>query len=131
MKTRIDRILLAALLTSAVLYALVWAAFLFLDTESELLRTLALWSHAVPAFCLQLLLCRNIKRVAPRLLPLLVALLASAFCLWKLAGAEGWDSLGWLYPLILTLAPLVGVVLGWLVYGIGWLKEHAASKRSA
>lgn len=125
MKTRADRILLAVLLVTAALYALVWVTLLFFYTESDLLGVLALWTHAVPVFCLQLLLCRNVKWWLPRLTPLLLALLAVAFCLWKMAGAEGWDGVFWAFLLLLTLAPLLGCGAAWAVYGVQRFRGRA------
>lgn len=122
MKNRTDRILLAVLLVSAALYALVLLGEL-LDVFTA--EGLLLCLHAVPVFCLQLLLCRNVRQIFVRLIPLLLALLAAAFCLWKMAGAAGWDGLGWAVLFLLCIAPAAGCVLAWIVYGAGRLRQRA------
>ena len=122
MKTRADRILLAVLLVSAVLYAAVLISELGVDVvdpffSADRVRFLLIF-HAVPVFCLQLLLCRNVKWILIRLLPLLLELLAVWVCVLGMLGTESWDSLGWAMLLWLTFAPAAGIALGWAVYGV-------------
>ena len=118
MKTRADRILVAVLLVTAALYALILLGVLLdLFDAGGLPAVLLLCLHAVPVFCLQLLLCRNVKWWLPRALPLLLEGLAVFVCVLELAGAEGWDGLGWALLLALTFAPAAGIALAWAVYG--------------
>lgn len=85
MKNRIDQILLAAFFLTAALSAyflLVWIEGIprpFYDPDDpfrfyELWVYLGLGFHAVPCFCLQLLLCRAAKNPGVRLIPALLLL---------------------------------------------------------
>lgn len=72
---------------------------------------------AIPAFCLQLLLCRNIKQ---KRLAALHAVLLTGWCLLCLIQTllnTGWDALSWAIFLGLSIAPVAGCVLAWAVYG--------------
>ena len=123
MKNRADRILLAVFLVSIVLYALLWlAAEMGWMSEFSPWNEALLCFHAVPVFCLQLLLCRRVRRWFT-LLPTLVFAAAFAFCLLRGAAAEGWDGLGWAVLWLLTFAPLLGCGMAWIVYGAGWLRQ--------
>ena len=86
---------------------------------SSLRATLALTLHAVPAFCLQRLLCRMEKPVWARWLPL--ALLAAVAVLGALyltgVLGSGWDILGGAILLCWCIAPAAGLALGWMAGG--------------
>ena len=129
MKNRVNRILLALTIVTAILYAaflLIWIEVIprpFYDPDDpfrfyELWAYLFLGFHVVPCFCLQLLVCRTAKRPVPRLIP--------AFLLFGIADlfavgfftATGWDTLGWGVLLLLCIAPAVGYALAWAVYGV-------------
>ena len=126
MKQRADNVLLAVLFVTAALYAFVLLTWLEVIPLRVNNQSLDLWNwlvlrfHAVPFFCLQLLLCRKLHWNLMRLLPLL--LVGLAVCLLAAASftADGWDRLGWLLLLALCAAPAAGVILGWIVYGF-WL----------
>lgn len=86
----------------------------------ESLRPLLLLSfHAVPAFCLQALLCRkaewNWEKFIPLVLLALTALVGAMylFGIW----GSGWDSLGGALLLAWCLAPAAGCCLGWMYAG--------------
>ncbi len=118
MKNRNHIVLLVGFFASLVLYILLffWDASLDL---SELQTVLCLSFSAVPAFCLQLWLCR-LKNVRwARWLPLcalfLVAMVGAAY-LSGLVGS-GWDTLGGAILLCWCIAPAAGCALGWLAYG--------------
>ena len=123
MKNRTDKILLAVFLLSLPAY--IWILLTYFEivpmrfpVAAYSLRTwLALRFAAVPAFCLQLLLCRQRRRRISALPALAIAgaALRSAYGLFS---APGWDTLGWLILLCLCIAPAVGCILGWAAYGI-------------
>ena len=118
MKNRNHIALLAGFFVSCALYVLLffWDAPLDL---SELRAVLWLSISAVPAFCLQLWLCRLEKVLWTRWLPVsvlcLVALVGAAY-LSGLVGS-GWDALGGAFLLCWCIAPAAGCALGWLAYG--------------
>ena len=123
MKNRTDKILLAVFLLSLALYAagipfyinglpLDWPDWLFTACA-----WLAVSFHALPVFCLQLLLCRRTRHWMAALLPLVVI----GAALWFTYGyftATGWDTLGWGILMVLSIAPAVGCVLAWAAYGL-------------
>lgn len=118
MKNRNHIALLAGFFTSLTLYVLLffWNAPLSL---SELRSVLWLSFSAVPAFCLQLWLCRLEHVRWIRWLPLcflfLVALVGAAY-FFGLVGS-GWDTLLGGILLCWCIAPAAGCALGWLAYG--------------
>lgn len=122
MKNRTNQILLAVLLVTAGLYALLLLSWLEIILADFPLRQtyLALGFHIVPCFCLQLLLCRMVKGVFLRLIPVFLlagsALMAALF----LSTSSGWDALGWGLLLAMCIAPTVGFVLAWVTYCIQW-----------
>lgn len=131
MKNRTNQLLLALLIITTAIYVLAWLIWediiplpfgklfhSYLSQDDFVFRF-----HLVPCFLLQLLLCRAVKRVAVRLIPvfLLVGLVA-----WFSVGiftSTGWDGLGWAFLLLLCIAPAAGLVLAWIVYGIGALRK--------
>lgn len=118
MKKRTDFILLTVLLLSLAVYA----ANIVYGMEYPFNVYLLLGFHAIPAFCLQLLLCRRTRRwVASLSLPLLA--LAALFFAYKSYISTGWDGLGWLILLGLCIAPAVGCVLAWAAYGLSRLYQ--------
>ena len=134
MKNRTDRLLLWGAALSALLYGVIFAAFLqYGGNGSEapwlvlLFRQLNLWLtlgfHAVPFLCLQLLLCR---RTRPWLAALPSGAVAAAAlgCLYGWYTATGWDTLGWFLLLCGCAAPAAGCALAWAVYGLGRLRER-------
>lgn len=128
MKNRTDKILLAVFLLSLAVYLfllLIYLEIIDLDLgwSSALRGWLALTLHAVPAFCLQLLLCRRVRRW----IAALPALLTVGAALWFTYGCFttiGWDVLGWLILLLLCAAPAVGIALAWAAYGIGRFRKR-------
>jgi len=118
MKDRNHIALLIGCFASLVLYILLffWDASL---GQSELWNVLRLSFSAVPAFCLQLWLCRLENIRWTRWLPLcalsLVALIGAAY-LSGLVG-RGWDALGGAFLLCWCIAPAAGCALGWLAHG--------------
>ncbi len=121
MKNRTDKTLLAVFLLSLAAYVfllLTNLGIVDLDLGWDAVRPwLSLTFHAVPAFCLQLLLCRRTQRWIAALPALLTAFAA----FWFAYGAftdPGWDGLGCLILLLLCAAPAVGIALAWAVYGI-------------
>ena len=106
---------------SLVLYCLSLSNLDVLDTT--LWSSLVLSFHAVPAFCLQALLCRAakwkwVKFIPPVLFSL--AIFVGAMYLFGVWGS-GWDALGGGLLLIWCVAPAAGCCLGWMTtdYKIG------------
>lgn len=135
MKKRVNQILLAVMIVTTILYAfflLVWVDGIprpFYDPADpfrfyELWVYLGLGFHAVPCFCLQLLVCRAAKRPGVRLIPVLLLLgIAELFTMGYFT-ATGWDTLGWGILLLLCAAPAAGYALAWAVYGVQRLCQH-------
>lgn len=129
MENRVNRILLVAVIVTAALSAyflLVWIKGIphpFYDPDDPL-RFYELWIclgvgfHAVPCFCLQLLVCRVAERLVTRFIPVfLLAGIVTVFFLF-LATSTGWDAWGWSILLLLCAAPAVGYASAWAVYGV-------------
>ena len=118
MKNQNHTALLGGFFASLALYILLF----FWDVSLELseLRTVLWLSFSVvPAFFLQLWLCRLEKVRWTRWLPLCalcLAALAGAAYLFGLVGS-GWDALGGLILLCWCIAPAAGCALGWLACG--------------
>lgn len=127
MKNRTDRILLRIFAVSLVVYGLLlcaYAAFAWAQGLRYPLFSLHLWLvrsfHAVPFFALQLLLCRRSatgsKYLAVQLTVLMLGLLLLSFIEYRTV--IGWDILGVTIVLSLSIAPVVGCVLAWVVYAV-------------
>lgn len=129
MKDRKNRLLLVCFAVSLALYfALFWIDLDYLWFRN-LKPTLLLSVHAIPAFCLQALLCRTAKRNWIKLIPLALfslAVFVGAMYLFGVWG-HGWDALGGGLLMIWCIAPAAGCCLGWMYAGnirwaaaIGW-----------
>lgn len=123
MKNRADQSLLVVCVLSLALYALAIPRYLegipldWPEWAFTACAWLAVSFHAVPVFCLQLLLCRK----TPRWIAAIPALAIVGAVLWFACGfftATGWDTLGWGILLILSIAPAAGCFLAWAVYGL-------------
>lgn len=114
MKTRTDRILLAVFALSLAFYA---ADIVFGKGYYPWEIRLAFSFHAIPAFCLQLLLCRNIRRKWVAALPAVLLIGWCLLCLIQIFINTGWYALGWAIFLALSAAPAIGCALAWAVYG--------------
>lgn len=123
MKNRTDKILLTVFLLSLPAYALILLTYLEIipvDFPLELfsLRAwLALTFSAVPAFCLQFLLCRRTRRRIATI-PAVAVIGAALWFAYGFFTATGWDTLGWGILMLLSIAPAVGCALAWAVYGL-------------
>ena len=136
MKNRTDLVLLCVFWIGALIYGILLVTFIQYGgtaTASPVAYALSrvhLWfaasGHAVPFFALQLLLCRMTagKKFPALLLTLLVVGLL-AVCGVAFLSATGWDKLGWGIFLIASIAPVVGCVLAWVVYGFAYLYQRA------
>ncbi len=129
MKKRTDKILLAIFLLSLVFYVFLLPRYLEIISFSgpawmfPILSRLSLTFHAVPAFCLQLLMCRKTRRRVAAA-PAIIIIGAALWFAYGFFTATGWDTLGWGILLFLTAAPAVGCALAWAAYGL-----HRAYKR--
>lgn len=124
MKNRTDNILLAVFLLSLPVYIfllLTYLEIISMELPSAPLYSLRAWLAftfpVVPVFCLQLLLCRRARRRVAVIPTLVIAGAALRFACGYFT-ATGWDNLGWLILLCLSIAPVVGCVLAWAAYGL-------------
>ena len=116
MKNRNHIVLLTGFFVSLALYVLLF--FWDVSVElSELQVVLRLSVSAVPAFCLQLWLCRLKNIRWARWLPLSALLLLTLIGAAYFFGGSGWDTLGGAVILCWCIAPAAGCALGWLAYG--------------
>lgn len=111
MKNKANRAIVSALVLSVCLTGLAWCTDIFL----------LLFVTALPFFFLQLLLCRLTDNLTIRLLPALPVLLMLTAALYYLVFGSGWDRLASLIFALGSIAPTVGIVLGWLT---GWLTHR-------
>lgn len=118
-QNRIDLILLGCFLVTLVAYGVIFAsAFLELPLNiSPWHQFLLLFSHLIPTFFLQLLVC-HIQGPAWRfaLPPAMFLVPALVF-----AACTGGMALGWMLAGLWCLAPMLGCILGWLVWGVSRL----------
>ncbi len=129
MKNRTDKILLAVFLLSLSVCAFLLLTYLEIidfDLAYEWYSArakLAVTLPAVPAFCLQLLLCRMVQRWIAALPGLAVVWVAfwSAYAAFT---SPFWDGLGYAILLLLCAAPAAGIALAWAVYGIDRLRKR-------
>ena len=112
MRKPADRMLLALFLLSLALYV----ALIVYGSGTPWKIRLVFTFHAVPAFCLQLLLCRRI-RCWVAAIPALVIVGAVLLFAYNFFTATGHDTLGWALLMILSIAPAAGCVLAWAAYG--------------
>ena len=129
MKGRTDQMLLAGFLLSLAFYIFLLPHYLegiplgWPDWLFTICAWLAVGFHAVPAFCLQLLLCRRARRWIAAI-PALVITGAALWFAYGFCTATGWDTLGWGIFLVLSAAPAVGCALAWAVYGLWRLYQR-------
>lgn len=111
-----DRILWVLFGLAMAAYAVVFgSAFRELPLNiSSWHQGLLLYFHFVPAFFLQLALCRM---TGPRRRFLLPLLLLAVPVLVFVAFAD-WDLRAWVLAGLWCIAPLLGCALGWLVWGV-------------
>lgn len=123
MNNRTDKILLGVLLLSLAFYCLSVLSYLEIIPNPlpwelyTLLARITIGSSAVPAFCLQLLLCRR-KRHWIAAIPAVAVIGAALWFTYGFFTATGWDTLGWGILLVLSIAPAAGCALGWAAYGL-------------
>ena len=115
-------VLTVSLILSLALYLALFFIFIHWDVTingTSLRNTLALTVHAVPAFCLQWLLCRVEKPVWARWLPLALLAAVALIGVLYLTGTlgSGWDVLGGAIILCWCIAPAAGLALGWMAGG--------------
>ena len=116
MKNRTDNILLAVFLLTLTPYA---AFFAYCFSELPLSITppqqaLLLYSHSIPMFFLQLLLCRTAKLRWRLLIPPVLLLIPGLV----FVSTAGWHVIAWVLFGFWCIAPAAGCVLGWIVYGL-------------
>ncbi len=130
-RTNIALFALFLLLSAVELFlVLVWLEVITVEPgmAKSVMATLSLGFSAVPSFCLQLLLCRTVKRKWLRFLPLELIGIIVAACGLAFLASSGWDSLGWLICLILCIGPVVGCLLAVLFHA---LVRHFKKEKNA
>lgn len=130
MKRTADRVLFALFLVSFAAYCAVFlSTFARLPLNiSSLHQGLLLFAHFIPAFFLELLLCRIAAFPWRLLLPALPLLAAG---LWFLSRAE-WYLMAWVLFLFWCIAPLAGCLTAQLVFAISRrLKKRRTGAPSA
>lgn len=123
MKNRTDQILLVVTLVTAALYAFFLLGWLEIIPNVDVSGYLGAGFHAVPCFCLQLLVCRAAKRPVVRLIPVFLLVGIAGALIAAMANSTGLDGLGWAILLMLCFAPAVGYAAAWVVYGIQWARQ--------
>ena len=90
----------------------------------------AFYFPAVPFLFLQMLLCKASEHKWVKCLPLLavtiVAMVAAVGC----ATASGWDTLGYLFLLLLCIGPALGCVIGFAADWLWRKRDYVVSARS-
>lgn len=81
----------------------------------------------IPAFCIQLLLCRVTKHGWLRALPVLPVLGLLCIAGFYFVRDSGWDRLAALIFAIAAIAPAVGTAAGWLVWWLTGRKKRNSS----
>ena len=111
MKHKTDLFLTLLMTVSAVACVVLW--------HIEILWVLVL--STVPFFCVQMLLCRLVRKWWIRLQPILPIAVLGAMALFYLVRDSGWDRLGALIFGLAAIGPTVGVALAW---GMWWLFDY-------
>lgn len=121
-KVTTDRVLWALLGLTMAAYAVVFgSAFSELPLNiPSWHQGLLLYSHLIPMFFLQLVLCRT-ARLPWRFLVPLVLLAIPVLVFVALAD---WDLRAWILAGVWCIAPVLGCALGWLVWGLGGLARR-------
>ena len=116
MKDRKNILLAVCFAVSLALYCPLFWIDLNYPRFGSLQSTLMLSFHAVPAFCLQALLCRTAKWNWVKLIPLALFSLVTFVGAMYLSGiwGHGWDALGGALILLWCIAPAAGCCLGWM-----------------
>lgn len=124
LERKADRLLFSLFLVSFAGYCVVFvSAFAELPLNiSSAHQGLLLFSHVIPAFFLELLLCRTTVFPWRLLLPVLPLLAAG---LWFLSGAE-WHVMAWVLYLIWCIPPLAGCLTARLLFAVyrSWNKRR-------
>lgn len=99
-----------------IFFIAVGALFQSVDWPTGVMETLLFTFSAVPAFFLQMLLCRAVQSKYIKALPITVIALAAAFFAVCMISVTGWDKLIYLILLFLCIAPAVGTVAAFLFH---------------
>lgn len=130
MERKTDRLLFALFLGTFAGYCAVFvSAFAELPLNiSSAHQGLLLFSHVIPAFFLELLLCRTAALRWRLLLPALPLLAAG---LWFLSRAE-WHVMAWVLYLIWCIPPLAGCLTAQLVFAVyrRWKKHRPGTPQA-
>ena len=101
---------------------LLFAATLFFYLVLAICGSMPSWMMLgfpiIPAFCLQLLLCRVLRRKWLAVLPLVVIGGALLVFVWGLTRSVGWDGFFWAGLLLFTLGPATGCLAAWIGYAV-------------
>ncbi len=121
-KATADRVLWA-------LFGLTMAAYgvVFVSAFSQLPLNIPSWhqglllySHLIPMFFLQLILCRRARVVWRFAVPLVLL----AVPVLVFVAIADWDARAWVLAGVWCIAPVLGCALAWLVWGLGGLSSR-------
>ena len=119
MKEATNRVLSRLFWVTAAGYAVIFvSAFWHLPIDIPVWhQALLIYSHFVPMFLLQLMLCRT--RSIPVRLFLPLGILAGVGLVWLCL--TQWTLLGWVLFAYWCTAPLTGCAVAWVAYGVSYL----------
>lgn len=104
--------------TAAIYVAIYVSAFWHLPIDIPVWhQALLIYSHFIPMFLLQLMLCRT--RSIPVRLFLPLGILAGVGLVWLCL--TQWTLLGWVLFAYWCTAPLTGCAVAWVAYGVSYL----------
>ncbi len=114
-----NRVLSRLFWVTAVGYAVIFvSAFWHLPIDIPVWhQALLIYSHFIPMFLLQLILCRT--RSIPVRLFLPLGILAGVGLVWLCL--TQWTLLGWVLFAYWCTAPLTGCAVAWVAYGVSYL----------
>ena len=90
----------------------------------------AFYFPAVPFLFLQLLLCKAAKQKWMKFLPLLAVAVVAMVSAVGCVTASGWDTLGYLFFLLICIGPALGCVIGFVVDWLWRKRNYAVSARN-
>lgn len=90
----------------------------------------AFYFPAVPFLFLQLLLCKAAKQKWVKFLPLLAVAVVAIVSAVGCVAASGWDTLGYLFFLLLCIGPAVGCMIGFVADWLWRKRNYAVSART-
>lgn len=91
------------------------------------MEMLSIMMICVVIFIIQLLLCFKVKKLVIKLIPVVLLLIAFIVFMILLLTASGWDALGYIVFVMLSVIFLIPCAIGWVIWAI-W---HYLKKKNA